>query len=288
MLRIFLMTLLLILGGEKGSSMADQRFPQRDNYVKVSPIPEPPVPKGGLLGFGIIPEDIISRALKGNLGGLLGWPGARALHKEATGLFDTLAGGTGDDTRKGGDTNFYINKVYPRIREAEGKFTNREGDPGNYQGFEGNSFNWRGNRRGKLVGTNRGVTAFSLAKHRGISPYTITEEMIRNIDEDTAREIFKNQYYDRYKVGKIKDPNLRIMAGIMAPLRPSTIDIIRKSKDTSSAVLPVLKDFKKVGLKRYNDHILGWANRVMNAANLPTFKDRSALFSKYPDLKRGK
>lgn len=279
MLRILLITLLLVLSGERVSSMANNQYP---------PIPgrKPPVPDGGLLGFGIIPEDIGSRAL--DFGGLLGLPSARDIYKGVTGLFDTLAGGAGDDTREGGDTNFYTNKVYPHIREAEGKFQNREGDAGNYQGFEGDSFNWRGNRRGKLVGTNRGVTAFALAKHRGISPYTITEEMIRNIDEDTAREIFKNQYYDRYKVGKIKDPNLRIMAGIMAPLRPSTIDIIRKSKDTSSAVLPVLKDFKKVGPKRYNANILGWANRVMNAANLPTFKDRSALFSKYPDLKRGK
>lgn len=87
MLRIFLITLLLILGGEKGSSMVDQRFPQRDNYVKVSPIPEPPVPKGGLLGFGIIPEDIGSRAL--DFGGLLGLPSARDIYKGVTGLFDT-------------------------------------------------------------------------------------------------------------------------------------------------------------------------------------------------------
>ena len=177
--------------------------------------------------------------------------------------------------------------MFPNILTGEGVWQNNQTDTGNYQGFIGSSTEWGKGGKGKLVGTNKGVTAYALSQHLGISPYLITPDMMKGVSDETAARIFYTQYYQKYNVGNIDNAEKRNMAASLAPLRPSVVNIIRKSKDTESAVYPVLLDFKNGvdNLENYRRNILGWTNRVRSLAGLKTL-NKGNLFKHYPKLKR--
>ena len=73
------------------------------------------------------------------------------------------------------------------IFEVEKGYSDNVEDTGNYY-------------NDKLIGTNFGITAATLAEHLGREP---TVEEMKNLSEETAREITSKKYYDRFKVGTL-------------------------------------------------------------------------------------
>ena len=83
-----------------------------------------------------------------------------------------------------------LNKELDAILIAEGGYQNDKDDSGNYV-------------NGVLIGTNRGVTPAALAKHRGVKASSITVEDIKNLTEQEARDIFKEEYFYKPKLDKL-------------------------------------------------------------------------------------
>mgnify|MGYP003117059620 FL=1 len=73
------------------------------------------------------------------------------------------------------------------IFEAEKGYSDNVEDTGNYY-------------NDKLIGTNFGITAATLAEHLGREP---TVDEMKNLSEETAREIASKKYYDRFNVGSL-------------------------------------------------------------------------------------
>ena len=85
-----------------------------------------------------------------------------------------------------------IDKFIDDILKKEGGFQNSSSDNGNWtNGKTG---------KGKLVGTNLGVTAPVLAKWRGVKADSITEADIKGITPEEARAIYEKKYYIDTKI----------------------------------------------------------------------------------------
>lgn len=78
------------------------------------------------------------------------------------------------------------------IMVSEGGFQQDVEDSGNYVGD-------------KLIGTNRGITPVALAKYRGIDAEDVTVEMMKEVTDAEAREIFKQDYYYRPKIDQLPE-----------------------------------------------------------------------------------
>ena len=78
------------------------------------------------------------------------------------------------------------------IMVSEGGFQQDPDDSGNYV-------------NGKLIGTNRGVTPAALAKFRGIDASDVTVEMIKDVTDAEARDIFKQDYYYGPKIDQLPE-----------------------------------------------------------------------------------
>ena len=184
-------------------------------------------------------------------------------------------------------------EIYPMLSEVEGGHQMRESDDGNYQGYKGRGKNWKSEGQGENVGTMHGITAMNLAEWDGIDPYTITVKMMKAITKEKASKIFKQKYYDRYGVGDIKKASFRKLAGVMTPLRNSAPGIVKKAEKDGETldqtVRLVLEDYKKVGLKNYNEYIKGWVNRARKTAGMEPFRPEETLedvYKEYPTLRR--
>ena len=79
-----------------------------------------------------------------------------------------------------------------KILVAEGGFQNNPKDDGNYA-------------NGVLIGTNRGITPAALANYKNVNISTITVDDIRGVTEETAKEIFKRDYYYKPKINTLPE-----------------------------------------------------------------------------------
>ena len=183
--------------------------------------------------------------------------------------------------------------IYPALSKAEGKYQNWVDDNGNYQGFQGLGKNWAEGGKGKNVGTMHGITAMNLAEYEGIDPYTITVAMMKGITRETASKIFKHQYYDRYKIGDIKDRGFRKLAGVMTPLRNAAVRIVKSNekagKTLKETVRDVILEYRNVGSDtKHNKYIKGWVNRARQVAEMKPFTQKDTLedvYKVYPELR---
>ncbi len=83
-----------------------------------------------------------------------------------------------------------LNKELDNILVSEGGFQNDKDDSGNYV-------------NGILIGTNKGITPAALAEHRGVKASSITVEDIKNLTEQEARDIFKEEYFYKPKIDEL-------------------------------------------------------------------------------------
>ena len=79
-----------------------------------------------------------------------------------------------------------------KILATEGGFQNNPKDDGNYA-------------NDVLIGTNRGITPAALANYKNVNIATITVDDIKAITEDTAKEIYKQDYYYKPKINTLPE-----------------------------------------------------------------------------------
>lgn len=86
-----------------------------------------------------------------------------------------------------------FNKTIKLLKEIEGKYTKHKADKGNY------------NSQGALVGTNYGIAAPTYEKIIGRPP---TEEDMKNLTYEEAKNIYKQDYWDVIRGDEIKDQSV--------------------------------------------------------------------------------
>ena len=85
----------------------------------------------------------------------------------------------------------FVDDSLNQILVSEGGFQDDKEDSGNYL------------PDGTLVGTNRGITPVALAEFKGVDPNSITVSDIKAITEDDARAIYRQNYFDKPKLGQL-------------------------------------------------------------------------------------
>jgi hypothetical protein len=174
--------------------------------------------------------------------------------------------------------DFYEDVIYPILKVAEGGYKKDSKD----------RLDWNSAQLGKgnLVGTNKGVTAYALSKHLNIPSSSITEKTMRGVSEETAKNVFRNQYYIKYGIDKAPK-NVQPILASAAVLRPTAAIAAKRSKTPQQAANLVIQNFGKIPLKGpyYKKNIRGWVNRFRRDANMKTFKTKEQIYKVYPILR---
>lgn len=91
----------------------------------------------------------------------------------------------------------FVDEFIDKVLKNEGGYQNSSKDTGNYK---------KGDR---VIGTNLGITPYTYAEYMGKDVSEVTEKEMKDLSEDTAREIYLNQYYLAPKFNLIPDRNLQ-------------------------------------------------------------------------------
>ena len=173
--------------------------------------------------------------------------------------------------------DFYGDVIYPILKVAEGGYKKSDKD----------RLDWTSGQIGKgnLVGTNKGVTATALSEYLGVPASSITEQTMRDIDENTAKNIFRSQYYEKYGIDKSPRDVQPVLASAVV-LRPSAAMAAKRAKNPQEAANLAIKDFGRIPRKGpfYKSNIRGWVNRLRKAADMKPFKTREQIYKAYPVL----
>jgi len=130
---------------------------------------------------------------------------------------------------------------------------------------------------GKLVGTNFGISAPTLAEYLGRPP---TSEDMQNLTKEEAKKIYKINYYDRYKIDKLPEDiqeialhsvvmsgsngikDIQKLIGVEADggIGPNTLKALEKQKISSGELKNAILDRYK-GYKNWDEFGKGWTNR---------------------------
>lgn len=174
--------------------------------------------------------------------------------------------------------DFYEDVIYPILKVAEGGYKKDSKD----------RLDWNSGQLGKgnLVGTNKGVTATALSKYLNIPMSSITEKTMRDVDEQTAKNIFRNEYYNRYGIDKAPK-NVQPVLASAAVLRPTAAVAAKLAKNPQQAANIAIQDFARIPGKGpfYKKNIRGWVNRLRKAANMKPIKTKEQIYKDYPALR---
>ena len=130
---------------------------------------------------------------------------------------------------------------------------------------------------GKLVGTNFGISAPTLAEYLGRPP---TSEDMQNLTKEEAKKIYKINYYDRYKIDKLPEDiqeialhsvvmsgsngikDIQKLIGVEADggIGPNTLKALEKQKISNAELKNAILDRYK-GYKNWDEFGKGWTNR---------------------------
>ena len=86
-----------------------------------------------------------------------------------------------------------FNEVWSKTKSFEGGYQAMPGDSGNYCPSKNSAGS-------KLIGTNYGISAIGYAQYKGSCP-TVAE--MKNLNETTARDVAKKNYWDKIQGDKI-------------------------------------------------------------------------------------
>lgn len=92
----------------------------------------------------------------------------------------------------------FVNEFISKVLVNEGGYQDSDKDTGNVVKEDGT-----------VVGTNLGITPYTLASYRGVPVSSITVEDMKDLTEQEAREIYANEYYLRPKIDTIPDLQLQ-------------------------------------------------------------------------------
>ena len=191
---------------------------------------------------------------------------------------DGISGRTGRVLSEMKKTNM-VKRILTSVDKWEGGYQNKKTDGGNWTGGAVN--------KGTLVGTNRGVTPKSLAKHLNIDRSKITKQMIKDVTRKQANDIFLDQYLG--PLGVLDMPyKVQKVLGNLSILRPAAITKARKAnvKTAKEAMNVIVDSYAEIPNKgpRYRKYIKGWINRSRDAAGLSKLKNLAHIYKTYPQL----
>ncbi len=155
--------------------------------------------------------------------------------------------------------------MMPSVYKWEGSYQQMKGDRGNYT------------TSGKLIGTNKGISAKTLETYLGREP---TVDDMKNLDQETVSTIYKEEFYDRYKIYKLPEELQTVAMHALVTGGPKTIKYIQELAGTKQDMLigdKTIKALKDKGItaeqlknkvlseyKEFNswkDFGNGWTNR---------------------------
>lgn len=145
-------------------------------------------------------------------------------------------------------SNSWLDGALDTVLESEGGFQNDKEDTGNYR------------PDGTLIGTNKGITPKALAAYKGVDADTITVEDIKSVDDETARAIYKQDYYEGPGINKLP-----------AYLRESVMDMYINAGPNAIKILQ-----RKVGAK---------ADGILGPATLQAIADSDLTKEDYADAR---
>jgi lysozyme family protein len=154
---------------------------------------------------------------------------------------------------------------------------------------------------GKLVGTNFGISARTLAEYLGRTP---TSEDMQNLTKEEAKKIYKTNYYDRYKIDQlpedlkevamhsvvmsgnkgIKDIQQLIGVEDDGSIGPNTLKALEKQKISSVELKNAILDrYKNSEKSKWDEFGKGWTNRyndvVPETKKVEAPKKQSSVFT---------
>jgi len=158
--------------------------------------------------------------------------------------------------------------ILPSVFEKEGGYTNNPKDKGNYT------------KSGKLVGTNKGISAKTYEAVFGKEP---TVEDMKNITQEQAAKIYRDEYYKRYKIDELpvnlqkvamhmlvmKGPDalkyIQELAGVKQDkiIGDATVKGLKENNVTASQIKDLfLKRVKDQSASQWKEFGEGWTNRM--------------------------
>lgn len=140
---------------------------------------------------------------------------------------------------------------------------------GGFQKMPDDNGNWTGGKKGKgkLIGTNKGITPKALANFRKVDVSTITEDDIKNITDEEARNLYKQEYYYGPKIDKLPlelQGSVLDMAITSGPGR--AIKLLQKAAGVEADGVigdKTIEVAQNVNLNNYADARQGYYNQIV-------------------------
>ena len=155
--------------------------------------------------------------------------------------------------------------VMPSVYKWEKGYQQMKNDSGNYTSS------------GKLIGTNKGISAKTLESYLGREP---TVDEMKNVDQETISNIYKDEFYNKYKINKLPVELQKVAMHALVTGGPKTIKYLQELAGTDQDMIigeKTIKAIKDKGITaeqlknkilskyqtfdRWNDFGKGWTNR---------------------------
>jgi lysozyme family protein len=147
--------------------------------------------------------------------------------------------------------------VMSSIYKWEGGYSEVKTDSGNYT------------TSGKLVGTNKGISAKTLESYIGREP---TVDDMKNLDQETISKIYKEEFYERYKIAKLPNELQEVAMHALVTGGPKTIKYLQELAGTDQDML--IGDKTLEGLKNKGITAEQLKNKVLSEyKNFAGWKD---------------
>jgi lysozyme family protein len=164
-------------------------------------------------------------------------------------------------------------KLISQVFSLEGEYSTDKADTGNYL---------NGDTSGKFIGSNHGISADVLAKHLGKTP---TAKDMRNLTKDTARDIYKNNYWDKFSMDSLPEDLQPIVFNAIVNSQGHAVKVMQKllgveedgvigpkTREAMKSATFTKEQFKDNLLEKYKtfatwaEHGKGWTNRFTELA----------------------
>jgi lysozyme family protein len=185
--------------------------------------------------------------------------------------------------KDGGKVSF-VDRALDKILQNEGGYQDSKTDRGNIVKDDGT-----------VIGTNKGITPQAYANFKGIDVSKVSADDMKQLTEDTAREIYKKDYYFQPGVDKIEDDKLREnvfdmvvnsgqgnaikvlqgLAGVTPDgvLGPKTLESIKSKNITTNDYVDARKSFYSntvTAKPEQATYLQGWNNRAEKYRTAPS------------------
>lgn len=164
-------------------------------------------------------------------------------------------------------------KLISQVFSLEGGYSTDKADTGNYLS---------GDTSGEFIGSNHGISADVLARHLGKTP---TAKDMRNLTKETARDIYKNNYWDKFSMDSLPEDLQPIVFNAVVNSQGHAVKVMQKllgveedgvvgpeTREAMKSATFTKEQFKDNLLEKYKtfstwpQHGKGWTNRFTELA----------------------